>query len=295
MSKSRTLNTHFWDDTYIAELDPIDKLLFLYLLTCTHTNMLGVYEVSLRKISFDTGINKDKILEIFEGFKKSGKAEYEDGYVLLKNFSKHQRYNENMKKSAIKSYNELPDSIKNNDLAINLVKSLEPYPKGSEPIINPLPRVRNIEVEVERENEIEKEVEVEDLSAKIENFDDAKEVAEYLLKAICDTDPTHRYNNNPPSLNGWIKDIDLAIRRDGREREHLLHMIEYIYYKKHQSANWWQGKIESGKKLRDKFDTIKNQILKTKANGKQKPNIREFDHEKHNAFIEELFSSEEQL
>ena len=88
-------------------------------------------------------------------------------------------------------------------------------------------------------------------------------VANRLLESICDTDPTHKYNRNEPSIHTWVKDIDLALRRDGRTEEQFNFIIDAIFYDSHKYPNlWdqWSTNIESGKKLRDKFDKIKNQI-----------------------------------
>ena len=89
MSKLRSVNTHFWNDNYIIDLDPIEKLLFLYLLTNPNTNMLGIYELHVRKIAFETGIDKDMVLKIFERFTKAEKVKYKDGYVILQNFGQN--------------------------------------------------------------------------------------------------------------------------------------------------------------------------------------------------------------
>jgi hypothetical protein len=153
MSKLRSVNTHFWMDNYIVDLDPIEKLLFLYLLTNDQTNMLGVYEINIRRIAFDTGIDKDMVAKIFERFSRDDRASYIDGYVILHKFLKHQKLNENMKKSAINDYNDLPNSVRNSN-SMTYAKQVLPLPKGSEPI-------RKIEVEVEIEDEIESEIENE--------------------------------------------------------------------------------------------------------------------------------------
>ena len=151
MSKLRSVNTHFWNDNYIIDLDPIEKLLFLYLLTNPNTNMLGVYELHIRKISFDTGIDKDMVLKIFDRFNDAGKASYVDGYVCLHNFTKHQSYNTNMKVSAVNTFNELPKSIKKQPFIESIVKALKPLPKGSEPIAKE-EREYELEDESEKEN-----------------------------------------------------------------------------------------------------------------------------------------------
>lgn len=61
MSKNRFINTKFWSDNFIIELNPLDRYLFLYFLTNEHTNIAGIYELPLRTISFETGIEKDML------------------------------------------------------------------------------------------------------------------------------------------------------------------------------------------------------------------------------------------
>lgn len=94
-------------------------------------------------------------------------------------------------------------------------------------------------------------------------------VANKLLDSICEFDPTHKYNRNPPSLSGWVKDIDRAMRLDGRTEDQMGFIIDAIFYNNHKFQNLWEQwpmNIESGKKLRDKFDAIKNQIKTSSQN-----------------------------
>jgi len=91
MAKERYVNTKFWDDTYIISLDPSEKLLFLYLLTNPLTNIAGVYEITPRRISFDTGFEKDMVRRILDRFEADGRIKYQDGWVAIKNFIKHQK------------------------------------------------------------------------------------------------------------------------------------------------------------------------------------------------------------
>ena len=87
-NKQRYINTKFWNDNYIAELDPIEKLLFIYFLTNEHTNISGFYEIPLKIVGIETGIDTsmlDKILPRLED-----KIRYVKGFVIIKNFIKHQ-------------------------------------------------------------------------------------------------------------------------------------------------------------------------------------------------------------
>lgn len=90
MAKSRVINTKFWDDNYTSDLDPIEKLLFLYLLTNTSTNIAGVYEIPLKKIAMETGIDKDMVLKILARFENDKKVFFVDGWIWIKNFIKNQ-------------------------------------------------------------------------------------------------------------------------------------------------------------------------------------------------------------
>jgi hypothetical protein len=90
MAKQRIVNTRFWDDDYTSNLDPIEKLLFLYFLTNTSTNICGVYEIPLKKVANETGIDKEMVTKIIARFSRDNKIFYQDGWVVVKNFIKHQ-------------------------------------------------------------------------------------------------------------------------------------------------------------------------------------------------------------
>lgn len=95
MAKNRIINTKFWTDGYVLdELNPIDKLLFLYLITNPYTNICGVYELPLKMMAVETGIDRENIEKvILPRFEKDGKILYRNGWVAIKNFQKHQNQN----------------------------------------------------------------------------------------------------------------------------------------------------------------------------------------------------------
>lgn len=108
MATQRLVNTNFWRDSYVINLDPTEKLVFLYLLTNPATNLAGVYEIDTRLVALDTGIDKDMINKIISRFCVDGKMYYERGWLVLRNFVKHQRLNPSIKKGIEKAINELP-------------------------------------------------------------------------------------------------------------------------------------------------------------------------------------------
>ena len=111
MEVRRSINTKIWDDTWFMELDQEKKLLWIYLLTNSQTNMLGIYEISEKRICFDTGLPLQSIKKAFESFQTDKKAKYYSGYVILYNWIKNQSFNSNMLKSAYKELNKIPQNI----------------------------------------------------------------------------------------------------------------------------------------------------------------------------------------
>ena len=87
-NKQRYINTRFWNDGYISNLDPVEKLMFIYLLTNEHTNISGVYEIPIKIIGIETGIDGGMIKKILK--RLEARIRYIDGFVVLKNFVKHQ-------------------------------------------------------------------------------------------------------------------------------------------------------------------------------------------------------------
>ena len=167
MAKLRSISTEIWSDPYFEDLNSSEKLLFIYLITNEKTNMLGIYENTVRKMSFETGINKSTVEQIIKKFQTDQKIKYINNYVVLVNFLKHQNYNTNMKKSAIDVYNNLPKELKNKDLDISKVNPLE----GFETLLNHFGMVRKVEVELEYESELESKSETEEILETVDVFD----------------------------------------------------------------------------------------------------------------------------
>lgn len=112
MAKNRYINTAFWDDNYTGNLDPSEKLLFIYLLTNPLTNISGIYEIQLRRISYDTGFDQEMVKKILARFEHDQKVFYEVGWVVIKNFLKHQKLNPSTATAVINHFNGLPVSLR---------------------------------------------------------------------------------------------------------------------------------------------------------------------------------------
>ncbi|NLZ31343.1 MAG: hypothetical protein GX885_11505 [Methanomicrobiales archaeon] len=115
------------------------------------TNMLGVYELSLRKITFETGLTVEAVTKAFEAFERDRKAFYIDGFVILINWLKNQSMNTNMKTSALRIFDNLPNWLKER-LQIKASEGFESLSKGFE-MLSKKEKEKEIESEIEDESE----------------------------------------------------------------------------------------------------------------------------------------------
>lgn len=93
MSKTTLFNTRFWTDAYIADLDPSEKLLFAYCFTSSFLSISGIYEVPLKYIASETGLDRDMVEKILGRFERDGKIVYRKGWLAILKYPKYQSYN----------------------------------------------------------------------------------------------------------------------------------------------------------------------------------------------------------
>lgn len=148
MDVRRSINTKIWADEWFENLTAVNKLIWLYLLTNQQTNMLGVYEISIRKIAFETRLTEDQVREAFLLFEEGKKAFYYRNFVILSNWLKNQALNSNMRIAAVQLYNRLPNSLKD-WINENPLKDFESLYEA----FQMLPK-KEKEIEIEKEKEI---------------------------------------------------------------------------------------------------------------------------------------------
>lgn len=108
----RLISTSFWSDTYIEDLEVDEKLLFIYLITNPLCNIGGAYEIKLKRISYETGIPKERIEKILKKFDEDDRIVLIEDWIFILNFAKHQSDNPNIRKGIERVYEELPEKIK---------------------------------------------------------------------------------------------------------------------------------------------------------------------------------------
>lgn len=90
MAKYRPVHCSFWTDPRVLEeFTPIERLLFLYLLTNQNSTQIGVYCITIKQIAFEIGYSIEDIKELMDRF--------ENEYKLIK-------YNTKTRELAIKHW-----------------------------------------------------------------------------------------------------------------------------------------------------------------------------------------------
>ena len=92
MAKYRQIQTCFWDDSLIDDMDFTDKYFYLYLLTNPNVKQCGCYELSISQMTYKTSLPKEKIKELIKKFEheyKIIKYSYVTKEILLLNFYKY--------------------------------------------------------------------------------------------------------------------------------------------------------------------------------------------------------------
>ena len=86
MATYRTIRMAFWSDPYIETLSAFEKLLYLYLFSCPHTNNLGLLAVSRRRMAYDTGLTEEAVDAALAAFERDGKIATDGDAVWVCHF-----------------------------------------------------------------------------------------------------------------------------------------------------------------------------------------------------------------
>lgn len=133
MAIYRKIHVQFWGDVFIQSLTPEQKFFFLYLLTNERTKQCGVYEITTRQISFDTGYTVETVLRLIEFFTNSGKIMFsrETNEIAIKNWDK---YNSSDSPSVKNLVNKEVASVKNRKL-VEWVQSVDTVPPHNKKVV----------------------------------------------------------------------------------------------------------------------------------------------------------------
>lgn len=133
----RYLNTRFWDDGYIRGLKIEDKLLFLYLITNPLTELCGAYEIGIDQMAFHTGLKEQAVTGCLRLLEAGGRMIYRDGWLYIKNFTKHQSTNPSILKGIERTWSEIPEEIRSQfEQWTGSIQAVDTLPPASSTLLN---------------------------------------------------------------------------------------------------------------------------------------------------------------
>ena len=92
MGIKRIVDTAFWTDGKVDEFSPEDKYFMLYLLTNPFTTQLGIYEISIKQVSFQMGYSMDAVKVLLDRFENKYDLIFfspKTNEIAIKNFLRH--------------------------------------------------------------------------------------------------------------------------------------------------------------------------------------------------------------
>ena len=111
MANFRQIHVSIWKDSWFCELSPDEKLLFIYFFSNESASMSGIYKITKKFISFETGISRERVDEILKKFEVDNKVFYEGDIVWVVNMPKyHATKSVKVQKRIYEDFLLIPDS-----------------------------------------------------------------------------------------------------------------------------------------------------------------------------------------
>lgn len=183
------VEAQIWSDTKYMSLSDDGKLLFLYTLSCTHRNMIGIYFLPVPYGAFDLNWDNERFVKGLQELSKEGFINYnsETNIIFIKNFLKHNPLeNPNQVKGAMKAL----DSIPTNGINREFIDYLKGFDRAFlQPLIELLEKrlPKHVDVDVEEDVYVKGEEEgakTPSSSEEVKPKDEFKEIAQLYQNVI---------------------------------------------------------------------------------------------------------------
>ena len=233
MAKYRQIHTTFWNDPLILDLTPEQKYFYLYLLTNPNVKQAGIYEISIRQITYHTGYNKEtveKLLELFVGLNKIVISK-KTNEIAIVNFLK---YNYSASPTVKKCIEKELEEVKNKDL-IKYIYSIDSL---------------SVEYIDNNKNKNKNKKKENNNNSKIQDFDN--KISDFIKRVKIEDDYKEYHKE---FIDYWLEAGD-----NNKPR----FMYQKIFDIKKRLARWSKNNFSSNKnKLPDYYD----QFLEKKLSG----------------------------
>lgn len=121
------------------DLEPLEKLLYIYLITNEKTDLCGIYEIHIKTICLQTGLNQELVASVLDKFVAYGKIKRYKDYIYIVNFAKNQIRNPSIDKWIERAMNELPKDVIDTMLSQSVPSLYTGWVQDGLPILIPIP------------------------------------------------------------------------------------------------------------------------------------------------------------
>lgn len=232
----RMMDCEYWADPFIEKLDPMTKYFYLYLITrCP--NLIGIFEVTEKKIVFETGLDKENI-KIYEENLKDRVFKVNDFYFIS-------RVLKHLPSKSIKVFRAVEKQY-SSYCGNEILKFVDNYIKQAK-LSYLFFLLKNSENVIEDKKE-------ESQQLICGETEEVIKVAEKLLKKIVFVCPTRKdltsEINYFSNLKNFSDQINFIIN-SGFDLKSISDVIDWTF-----QDDFWKNQITSGLELRLKFEKL---------------------------------------
>jgi len=265
MAKQRYISTSIWDDDwFVEELSKKEKLFYFYLLTNEHTNIAGIYKISIRRIAIESAFEKTEIEVFLKRLEEYKKVCYSMNHIIMLNWPKHQKWqtSEKVLKGIIFILKALPKELLNKLNRIGYQFDLA--------------EIDNVIISRESRNKIsgtKKKLIIDLYKGKCSLCGSSEEIDIHHIKEV-----ENGGNNNIINLIPVCKDCHLKIHKGYMEITPNIIKVHIGYVEKRKLDQKVQINLDSDSDINLDSDLDSNIIIKSKSakHNFKKPQKEEF-------------------
>ena len=236
-----TVDTAVWKHYVFKSLSDDAKLLFLYLKTCGHGNMIGCFHLPIMYICADLKWTDKKVKQTLTKLSDNGfvSVDLDVEFILLpKHLEKHPLQNDNQVTGARNLILDIPSSFSYLNEIIDIFNSQE---RVKEPLTNCQQRVTN-SVSVSESVSVTK-----DNKRQNKYSDDDFRLSKSIFGKLKELNPNHK----EPNLEKWANEIRLIRERDKNSLDEIMRLFTFA-----NNHHFWKKNILSPANLRKHWDRL---------------------------------------
>ena len=207
--KTRIVFTKIWKDSYFSNLNQIEQLTFLYLITNDSVGLTGIYELDDRSITSALKITQQQFNKVKEKFMTDNKICFFNGWIKIINHDKYNNYSGIKNEVAV----EREFSLISKEIIENLDRVSIGYPAVADTLNNHKSEIINHKLETINQKSKTEFSNFEELTDQVmQNIADEYQVT---LQEVKDTkmdmevwmgkSPKNKYKDYKLALMNWVR------------------------------------------------------------------------------------------